>query len=80
MVFVIKQSSSCLQIIELVDDDNIVSKEMLDDYFKTKFLPYVTSFYDASVRANTSIEDLLHLIVESLQILEMDNTEVCMVF
>lgn len=48
----------------------------MDEYFKKEFLPYVISFYDVTVRADTGIEDVLQLMLQSIQMLEMDKSEV----
>ena len=45
-----------LQIIELVDDDQLISKEKVDDYLINKFVPYVTSFYEVLAKAITNIK------------------------
>ena len=67
--------SNYVQIVELVDDETVVSKEMADEYFK-EFLPYVVSFYDVSVKASTSIQDVLRLTIQSIHLLETGKAEV----
>lgn len=54
----------------------IISKEVLDEYFKKEFLPYVTSFYDLSVKSTTGIDDFLRLILHSIQALQMNQAKV----
>ena len=56
----------------------IVSKDEVDNYFKTDFLPYVTSFYDLTTKTTTSIADVLQLVLQSIQMLNMDETKVFM--
>ena len=58
----------------------IVSKDEVDNYFKTDFLPYVTSFYHLTTKTNTSIADVLQLVHQSIQMLNTDETKVFMHF
>jgi hypothetical protein len=50
---------------------------MLDEFFKVDFLPYVISFYDVTVKVDTTTDDLLRLMVQAIQILQMDKSKVC---
>ena len=50
---------------------------MPDEFFKVDFLPYVISFYDVTVKVDTTTDDLLRLMVQAIQILQMDKSKVC---
>ena len=66
-----------LQKIELVDDNQLISKEKVDNYLIRKFVPYVTSFYEVSAKVITNVEEVLSLMLQSIKILGMHKSEVC---
>ena len=57
------------------DDESVLCNEALDTFFKTRFLPYVISFYDLTVKVDTSIEGVLKLTLEAIEILEMERSK-----
>ena len=65
-----------LQKIELVDDNQLISKEKVDNYLIHKFVPYVTSFYEVSAKVITNVE-VLSLMLQTIKILGMHKSEVC---
>jgi hypothetical protein len=64
------------QVIELINDDELLNKETLDEYLTDEFVPYVTSFYDVTVQAHTSLDEIFQLLVQAITKKQLDKREV----
>ena len=60
----------------MVDDEACLSSEAFDDYLVAKFVPYVTSLYDSTVKAHTSFEEVFKLLLEAIIKLELRKEQV----
>ena len=54
----------------------VISKNDVDSFFQSDFIPYITSFYNLSVKATIGIEDVLRLILQAIQKLSTDEAKV----
>jgi hypothetical protein len=59
-----------------VDDENLVTTASLDEYLQGEFIPYVTSFYDATVKSHTSMEDVFRLLLQAVVKQQLEKAEV----
>ena len=49
---------------------------MFDDFLETKFITYIKSSYNITLKAHTSIEDVLKLLVDAITSLKITNAKV----
>jgi hypothetical protein len=60
----------------VINNDELLDKETLDQYLTDEFMPYVTSFYDVTVQAHTSLDEIFQLLVKSITKAQLDKREV----
>jgi hypothetical protein len=54
----------------------VLSGESFDEYLMGTFLPYVRSFYDATVKTLSSVEEFLNLLIQAISRLQMNAEKV----
>ena len=56
----------CLQIVEPVNDDTVLSKDHVNVYLETNFLPFVLSMYSGNAKAHTYFCEIFKLLVQAI--------------
>jgi hypothetical protein len=67
-----------MQVIQLVDDEEIISDVTFDNYLKNDFIPYVRGIYDVSVKTFTTIDDVFRQVMLAVEKLNLTKNEVSM--
>jgi uncharacterized NAD(P)/FAD-binding protein YdhS len=60
----------------MVNDNAVIDKVTLDDYLIKDFIPYVTSFYDTSVKAHTSLDEIFQIFIQAINKSNLDRNQV----
>ena len=60
----------------MVNNPEVVSCGMVDEFFEKNFLAYVRSLYDVTVKVHTSVDEVIRLLVQAIQNGSYDKTKV----
>lgn len=59
-----------------MNDNDLIDKSSLDNYLTKEFIPYVTSFYDVTEKAHTSMDEIFQLFIEAIKKGQLGKDEV----